>query len=294
MYDIRESYIAHSVDEAISLLAAHEGAIPVAGGTDVLIRIRERKLKQAALVSISGIPELNTICMDPDGSIIIGSGCNFTQITENPVILENIPMLAAACRQVGSPQIRNAATIGGNICNGAVSADSVSPLYALDAELVLRSLNGTRIVPICAFHTGPGKTIRDRAELLTEIRIPRESFENHGGCYFKFGQRKAMEIATLGCAVNVSLEDDNKHIRTAAIAYAVAAPTPVRCPLTESMLTGMEIGTELYKTARGNVLKELHPRDSWRASGELREQLIRELAVRALKQAIINAGGEAE
>lgn len=294
MYDIRESYIAHSVDEALEMLSVHSDALLVAGGTDVLIKVRERKLKQAVLVSILGIPELKTITLDTDGTIRIGSGCNFTQITDDPIILEKIPMLAAACRQVGSPQIRNVATIGGNICNGAVSADSVSPLMALDAELVLASKNGEHIVPIRTFHTGPGKTIRDRAEVLTEIRIPRQSYDGHGGCYIKFGQRKAMEIATLGCAVNVSLEDDARHLRSAAIAYSVAAPTPARCPKTEALLTGMEIGPELWKTARANVLTELQPRDSWRASLELREQLIKELVVRALKEAVRRAGGEVD
>ena len=103
-----------------------------------------------------------------------------------------------------------------------------------------------------------------------------------------------MEIATLGCAVNVSLSEDKHKISTAAIAYGVAAPTPVRCPKTEALLAGMEIGPELFKTARENVLSELQPRDSWRASKELRVQLIKELLVRALKAAVIRAGGKVD
>ena len=294
MYDIRESFTAHTVEEALDLLTAHEGAVPVAGGTDLLIRIRERKLKQASLVSISGIPELKNISLDADGSICIGACCNFTQITEDPLILERMPMLAEACRQIGSPQIRNAATIGGNICNGAVSADSVTPLYALDAVLTLRSAEGERDLPIHEFHTGPGKTVCRPNELLTMIRIPNGSYQDHGACYIKFGQRRAMEIASLSCAVNVSLSADKKRIETAAIAYGVAAPTPVRCPETEKLLEGSEISPELFKIARGNVLSELQPRDSWRASKEMRVQLIKELLSRALKAAIIRAGGEVD
>lgn len=294
MYDIRESWNAQTLDEALELLSAHKDAIPVAGGTDVLIKVRERKIRQASLVSILAIDELKHITADPSGTIRIGAGCSFTQITEDPLILEKLPMLAAACRQVGSPQIRNVATIGGNICNGAVSADSVGPLYALDAELVLRSKNGTRVLPIREFHTGPGKTVREADELLTEIRISRESYEGHSGCYIKFGQRKAMEIATLSCAVNLSLSEDKAHLKTVAIAYGVAAPTPVRCPRTETVLTGMEIGQEFYQTARDIILSELQPRDSWRASRELREQLIKELLVRALEGAVQSAGKEAK
>ena len=292
MYDIRESYNAHSVEEALELLNSHEGAIPVAGGTDVIIKIRERKIKQAVLVSILDIPELKSIFTCEDGSILIGAGCNFTQITEDPLILEKVPMLSEACRQVGSPQIRNVATIGGNICNGAVSADSVAPLYALDAELLIRSKEGQKTMPIREFHTGPGKTVLVSGEILTAIRIPFSSYAGHGSAYIKFGQRKAMEIATLGCAVNISLTEDKKHIATAAIAYTVAAPVPKRCPETEAMLKGMEVGQELYRTARAHVLSELQPRNSWRASLELREQLIKELVVRAMKQAVIRAGGE--
>ena len=293
MYDIRETYNAHSVEEALDLLSTHAGAVPSAGGTDLLIRIRERKLKQAVLVSLLGISELKMITMDDDGTICIGSGCNFTRITEDRLILEKIPMLAYACRQIGSPQIRNIATIGGNICNGAVSADSAAPLLALDAELVLRSKNETRIVPVRDFYTGPGKTVRKSDELLTEIRIPKSSYEDHCGCYIKFGQRKAMEIAAVSCAVNVSLTPDKRSIRQAAIAYGVAAPTPVRCPETEKMLEGMEIGPEMYRSAKKKILTELHPRDSWRASLELREQVIKELLVRALEEAVRCAGWEA-
>ncbi len=294
MYDIRESYNAHSIEEALELLDSHEGAIPVAGGTDVIIKIRERKIKQAVLVSILDIPELKSVFSCEDGSILIGAGCNFTQITEDPLILEKVPMLAEACRQVGSPQIRNIATIGGNICNGAVSADSVAPLYALDAELLIRSKNGQKNLPIRGFHTGPGKTMLLSGEILTAIRIPYQSYAGHGSAYIKFGQRKAMEIATLGCAVNVSLSEDKKHIASAAIAYTVAAPTPRRCPKTEELLTGMEVGPELFMTVRSNVLNELQPRNSWRASLELRQQLIKELAERALKEAIRRAGGEVD
>lgn len=294
MYDIRESLTAHTVDEALSLLSTHEGMIPAAGGTDILIKVRDRKLKAVSLVSILGIPELNTISMEKDGSICIGSVCCFTRITEDPLIMGNIPMLGEACRQIGSPQIRNVATIGGNICNGAVSADSVTPLYALDAVLTLRSMKGERCIPICEFHTGPGKTVRNPDELLTMIRIPKGSFVKHGSCYIKFGQRKAMEISTLGCAVNVSLSEDKTKICSAAIAYGVAAPTPVRCTETEALLTGMTIGPELFKTAREHVTAELQPRDSWRASKELRIQLIKELVVRALKGAVIRAGGEVD
>ena len=200
-------------------------------------------------------------------------------------------MLADACHQVGSPQIRVMATIGGNLCNGAVSADSVPSLYALDAELELLGPAGTRRIPVCGFHTGPGRTVLGPNELLVRIRIPKASYEGHGGCYLKFGQRSAMEISTLGCAVNAALTADKTRIAHVAIAYGVAAPVPVRCYDTEAQLIGMKTDEEALRVLRSTVLSQLSPRDSWRASKELREQLIRELGCRALRCAIENAGG---
>lgn len=292
MYDIKTILKATSVQDALKLLADNKDAPVINGGTDVLIRMKERKLKDATLISIQGLDELYGVTISGNGSILIGPGTNFTDLTENSIIKEYIPALGYACSQVGSPQIRNIATIGGNICNGAVSADSVPTLLALDAELELTSLDGIRQIPIRQFHTGPGKTVLDKQrELLTRIIIPRESYENHCANYIKFGQRNAMEISTLGCAVNLSLSDDKKFIKDYRIAFGVAASTPIRCPLLEEKVKGMEIGDELFKTITREVLNEVNPRDSWRASKELRLQLVKELSRRATKQDIINAGG---
>jgi xanthine dehydrogenase FAD-binding subunit len=292
MYDVKKTFRASSEEEALDLLCAHGDAVLVAGGTDVMIRLRERKLRSAVLISILDVPTLRGIRLDEAGDLRLGAGCCFTDLTESPLVRECVPMLADACRQVGSPQIRNIATLGGNLCNGAVSADSAPALYALDARLTLRGPQGSRTVPVCGFHTGPGQTVRRRDELLTEIVLPRSAWAGHGGCYLKFGQRRAMEISTLGCAVNVSLTEDRRRLRTAALAFGVAAPTPVRCPETERRIAGAELTPDLLETVRAAVLTELQPRDSWRASRELRVQLIRELSVRALRQAVRNAGGE--
>ena len=200
-------------------------------------------------------------------------------------------MLADACNQVGSPQIRSVATIGGNLCNGAVSADSVPSLLVLNAELELTSLEGKRVVKAVDFHTGPGKTVLETdRELVTGIRIPKASYEGHGGKYLKFGQRNAMEIATLGCAVNCALSPDGT-IRDFAIAFGVAAPRPIRCAKAESLMLGRRPTGALLKELRRAVLLECAPRESWRASLELRTQLIQELAERASRCAIEHAGG---
>ena len=173
MYDIKETFRANSVPEALELLRAHPGAIPVCGGTDVMIHLKERKLRQAALVGIMDITSLQGIYLEQTGDLFIGSGTCFDSIYQNPLARACVPMLVDTCNQVGSPQIRSVATIGGNLCNGAVSADSVPSLLVLNAELKLTSLEGKRVVKAVDFHTGPGKTVLETGrELLTGIRIP--------------------------------------------------------------------------------------------------------------------------
>jgi len=292
MYDIQKTESAKTVGEALEFLKENPDSVLVAGGTDVMIRLRHRKLKNAVVINIREIPELSGIRKADDGTIRIGPGTCFDDIYRNEIIRAYIPILASACNQVGSPQIRHIATIGGNLCNGAVSADSVPSLLALDAMLEITSENGIRKVPVCDFHSGPGKTVLDSGkEILTSIQISKESYENWSGYYYKFGQRNAMEISTLGCAATVRLDASKKHLEQMRLAFGVAAPTPVRCRKLESTAAGMEINEALFDFIRDHVLKELKPRDSWRASLELREQLIKTMSVRAVKKAILLSGG---
>ena len=294
MYDIKNTFNAKTVDEAIKYLSENPASVLLCGGTDVMIRLKARKLKEASLVYIREISEIKGVELEDDGTIVIGAATCFDDIYRNEICRKYIPILSDACNTVGSPQIRNIGTIGGNLCNGAVSADSVPSLYALDAVLEIRSVRGTRMIPVTQFHTGPGKTVLEADEMLVCVRIPKSSYENYGGCYIKFGQRNSMEISTLGCAATVRLSEDKKTVDTLRIAFGVAAPTPVRCVKLENQVKGMAVGDGLYDLISANVLSELNPRDSWRASKELREQLIRTLAVRAVKQAAANVGGKTD
>lgn len=290
MYDVSKSLKAKTVKEAISLLNENPGALLVAGGSDVMIKVRDGKLPKVSLISILEIEEIKEISVDGEGTIRIGSGCCFDKIYKNEIIKEHIPALANACNQVGSPQIRHIATIGGNICNGAVSADSVPMLYALNAKLLVEDVNGDRIIPIEGFHTGPGKTLlQGSASILKAILIEKGEYKDCHSYYYKSGQRKAMEISSLGCAVNLKLTQDKKHLDWIRFAFGVAAPVPIRCHKLEEMLKGHEIGEDLYESIELEVLKELSPRDSWRASLLLRERLIKTLSVRATKNCIKEA-----
>ena len=292
MYDIGKFYQAADVEDAVRALVEDPEAVVISGGSDVLMKIREGKLAGGSLVSIHGIKELEGIRMEEDGTIVIGPATTFSHITNNDIIQKHIPMLGDAVDMAGGPQLRNIGTIGGNVCNGVTSADSASSLCCLDAVLVLKGPDGVREVPISQWYTGPGRTVRNHDEVLTAIRIKKENYQGYGGQYIKYGKRNAMEIATLGCAVSVKLTEDKKHIQDLRLAYGVAAPTPIRCHTTEEAVKGMETGEALAQAVGKGALEEVNPRSSWRASREFRLQLVEELGRRAVKQAVINAGGE--
>lgn len=295
MFDIKSFYEAKSVEDAISALCADPDSQVISGGTDVLIRVREGKDAGKGLVSIHNIKELKGVELDGSGTIIIKPATSFSHITNHPLIRKYLNMLGEAVDQVGGPQVRNTATIGGNICNGATSADSASTMCALDATVVLQGPEGVREIPVTEFYTGPGRTVRKQNEVCTAFKITRDNYDGWEGRYIKYGKRKAMEIATLGCAVRVKLSADKKVIEDIRLAYGVAAPTPVRCYEAEEALRGKAVDDSgIYDLFAEKALSQVNPRTSWRASKEFRLQLIKELARRALKESIILSGGKAD
>lgn len=292
MFDIKSFYEAKDVADAIRALKEDPNAQIISGGTDVLIRVREGKDAGKSVVSIHNLEELKGVKQLENGDLWIGAGTAFSHITNDPLIQKYIPMLGEAVDTVGGPQIRNTGTIGGNICNGATSADSASTMWTLEALVLLEGPEGKRTVPICEFYTGPGRTVRDRCEVCTGFVIRKENFEGWHGHYAKYGKRKSMEIATLGCAVRVKLDPDRKHFEDVRLGYGVAGPTPLRCRKAEELLKGCETADEgAIQAFAKAALDEVNPRSSWRASKEFRLQLIEELAKRALCEAIKKAGG---
>lgn len=292
MYDIEQYYEAETIQEAVSLLREHPEARIISGGSDVLIKIREGKMAGTSLVSIRGIREIRGIERLESGDIYIGAATTFSHITNDPVIRKYIPVLGEAVDQVGGPQVRNIGTIGGNICNGAVSADSAPTVFSLNAMLHLADGKGGRTVPVKDFYLGPGKVDLHPGEVLTHVIIPAKEYEGYHGHYIKYAMRNAMDIATLSCSV-VSRTDQEKNIlKDVRITFGVAAPVPFRCRETEAALRGMEISEDLYKIAEDSVRREINPRDSWRASRAFRLQIAGEIARRALIRTIELAGGD--
>jgi len=291
MYDFSAIYEATGVANAIELLQAHPSAVIIAGGSDVLIKMREGRLAGAELVSIFKLDELRGVSLDENDSIRIGPLTSFSHVTHDPLIQKLIPVLGEAVDLVGGPQLRNIGTVGGNICNGMTSADSASTQVAYDAMLELTSPNGVRILSIHEFYKGPGKVALEPAELLTAILIPKESYENCFGYYIKYAMRNAMDIATIGCSVNVVLSADKKTIQRARIGFGVAGPVPMRARNAEAALNGHAADESAIELIGEAVLSDVKPRTSWRASADFRKQIISETSRRALRTSIERAGG---
>ncbi len=284
MFDINSYHKANSVDEAIALLSQNPNAIPIAGGTDVLVRLHGHNENYSHLVDIHNVAELKKVTMESDGTIVIGSGMTFTELANNSIISKNIPVLNEGGSSVGGPQVRNVATVGGNICNGAPSGDSASPLLVLNAMVELRGSEGSRRLPLHSFYQGPGQVDCKAGEIMTSLRIAPEDYRGWSAHYYKYAMREAMDIATIGCGAACKIE--NGKIAGLRLGFAVAGPTPLRCWRTEEKAIGMEPDEELLDMVKNSVLSDLRPRDSWRAAKDFRQQIIKTLAERVLREAI--------
>jgi len=292
MYDIDKYEETYTVEEAIALLQANPKAVIISGGSDVLIKLHEGRMPAAELVSIHGIPELKGVTLENDGTIAIGAGTSFTNITKSPIIQQFIPVLGEAVAMVGGPQVRNIGTIGGNVCNGVTSADSAATLFAFNAKLQIQGSYGERVISIHEFYQGPGKVALAHGEILTAILVTKENYEGFSGHYIKYAMRNAMDIATLGCVAVCKFNKD--QVEDFRLALGVAGPTPMRCSKTEEMAKGRLVDEKLLEEIGKTAITEVNPRTSWRASKEFRLQLVAELSKRAFMEAFRKAGGEAK
>lgn len=291
MFDFNHIYEANSIKNAIELLIEHPNAIIIAGGSDILIKIREGKLSGCELVSIQSLNELRGISLVGDETIRIGSLESFSHIANNEIIKKHVPVLGEAALTVGGPQIRNTGTIGGNICNGVTSADTASTLLAFDAILEIACCDIIRYVPTTEFYVHAGKTILKKGEILTSILINKNNYDNYNGYYYKYSTRNAMDIAMCNCSINVKLSDDKKIIEDVRAAYGAAGPVPLRAYNAENLIKKRRISFDLIEEFSKEVLKELKPRSSYRASSEFRIHILEEISKKCLLESIVRCGG---
>ena len=294
MYDLSALYEATSVADAVRLRLEYPEAQIIAGGTDVLVQMREGRRAGKALISIQKLDELRDVRMEEDGTLRIGSLMTFSHITKNPLIQKHLLVLGEAVDQIGGPQIRNTGTIGGNTCNGVTSADSASTLLAYDAVVELLGKSGVRRLPLKEFYIKAGVVDHraEEGEIQTALLIPKESYENTKGFYIKYAMRNAMDIATLGTSVNARLSEDKKTFERVRIAFGVAGPVPMRAETAEAFAAGKPVTQESIEAIAKTVLQDIHPRDSWRASKAFRSHIATECTARALAECVKRCGGD--
>jgi len=277
-----------SISEAISLHETYgDQAKYIAGGTDVMVKIKEGKISPQHVISLRHLQGLDHI-IHKDGELTIGAMVTHRMLELSPTIRKEFPILIDAVENIGSVQIRNVATIGGNIVNAVPSADSAAPLITLGAGVRVIGPKGERAIALEDFFVGPGKTILKSGEILLEFVIPRLP-PHTGGAYWKHTRRAAMELPILGVAVLISLDNDMQTCTEARIGLGVVAPTPMRAKNAEAILKGKKVDEEILKKAGKAAAQECKARDSIRGKAWYRrdmvELFVQRMAMVAMKRA---------
>jgi len=285
-----EYHAPTSLNEAISLLQEHgEAARPLAGGTDLVVQMKENATKFAApahIVSLLRVPELGGIEFSESEGLRIGAGATMAQVADSPIIRERYRAIAEGAALVGSIQTMNMATVGGNLCNAAPSADIAPPLLAFEAEAVIVGPSGRRKLALEEFFLGPGKTALAADELLAEVRVPLPP-PGMGSAYDRHTPRKQMDIAVVGVAAALTMAGE--RIERARVALGAVAPTPVRAPQAEAALEGQAPSDELFARGAEVSAAECSPIADVRGSAEFRRHIVRVMTERMLREALDRA-----
>jgi carbon-monoxide dehydrogenase medium subunit len=267
--------VPKTLDEAVSLFESHSDRVMyVAGGTDVMVKTKQGKVAPEYLISLKHLTGLDQVKINPDtNELIIGALTTHRTLETSALIRRQFPIIHDAVQHIGSTQIRNVATIGGNIVNAVPSADGAIPLIALDGVAKIYGPNGERTVDLIHFFEGPGQTVLEAGEILTEIIIPSQS-SHTGGAYQKVGRRAAMELPLIGVGVVLTLEPDTAVCRKARICLGVAAPTPLRTLSAERFLTGKALDENILIEAGNIAAEESRVRDSIRGQAWYRREMV--------------------
>ncbi|NMF97925.1 xanthine dehydrogenase family protein subunit M [Aromatoleum toluolicum] len=278
-----ERYAApQSLDEALGILQQGEVTI-LAGGTDLMPQTKAGRIAfKPTLMNIGRVAGLKGVSLD-GAYLRIGALTTISELLRDPLVVQHAPVLAEACDQFASDQIRNAGTLGGNINNASPAGDTLVPLIVLDAEVELASKpNGsvtTRRLPLAEFFTGPGRTKRAANELLTAVRVPLPQ-PGHVARFYKFGTRPALDISTISIGIaGIKRDGALTDIR---VAFGAVAPTPVRAPRTEAALEGRPLDAEAIAAAADTARDEVSPIDDVRATAWYRKELIHNMTRRML------------
>jgi carbon-monoxide dehydrogenase medium subunit len=275
-----------TLDEAVALVAEHgPTAKLLAGGTDLIIFMQDGKLAPEVIIDITRIAALNGIEYSEKTGLRLGAGTKMRAIESSPVIQQYYPHLVHGAAEVGSIQMRNLATIGGNVCTASPAGDTLPPLLAGDAVAVLVGPDGEREVPLDAFWTGPGQTVMAPHELLKALRLPPPG-PRSSGAYFKLAERKAMDLAFVGVAATVTLNGGGDAIEDVRIALGAVAPTVIRATDAEAILRGEPIDDARLGQAGRAAREATHPISDQRASADYRLAMVDALTQRVVRRAV--------
>ncbi|MFQ5341858.1 MAG: FAD binding domain-containing protein [Anaerolineae bacterium] len=277
-------YAPQTLEEAIELLVQHgDGAYPLAGGTDLVTKTRFGGLSPRVVINLKRIPGLAEITPAEHGGLRIGALVTLNRVAHSSLIHERCPLLALTAGKMASPLIRNLATLGGNLCNAAPSADTAQPLIALGAEAVIVGAGGERCVELQEFFTGPGETALEKGELLTEVVVPPPD-PRARGTYLKHTYRQAMDIAIVGVAAVVRFEPEDSVCEDARIVLGAVAPTPLRAREAEAVVKGAPLTDDRIVEAARRAAQEARPIDDTYSSAWYRRRMVEVLTRRALQE----------
>lgn len=279
------TYLApRSLSEAFSALGNGKQSLLLAGGTDVIVQLREGRRRCDQLIDLKHIPELMSFRFTADGGLEIGAATPLAELYENADVRKRFPALVDAATIIGGTAIQSRASLGGNLCNASPAADSSPALMALGARLVIAGPNGNREIAVEDFFAGPGRNTLQPGELLLQVRLPAPA-ANSGAFYHRFIPRNEMDIAVASSGVNITL-DGSGNITAARVALGAVAATPLMVPAAASALVGKPAGAEAFAAAGDAAASAATPIDDMRGGVAQRKHLAKVLTVRALEGAL--------
>jgi CO/xanthine dehydrogenase FAD-binding subunit len=275
-----EYYAPESVHEASKLLKEFgSDAAALAGGTDVIVKMKDGTRRPKYIINLKKIPGLSGIKETSDG-IEIGALTKIREVEQSALIKEKYSILHKAARVLGSVQVRNLATIGGNICNASPCADSAVGLLSLDAVAHISGLEGERDVPLVDFFVGPGRTVLAPGEILTSVKVPKVASESKSG--FNRVARASMDLATVSLAAVVTMK--NGVVEDSRLAWGTVAPTPMRTKDVEEFLKGKKLSDEVIEEAAELASKSIKPREKGRSNGPYKRRVAKGFIVETLSK----------
>ncbi|MDP2643406.1 MAG: xanthine dehydrogenase family protein subunit M [Desulfobacterales bacterium] len=279
----------NTIEEACALLSSHQGKAQVmAGGTDLLVKMKHRKVLPDCLINIKRIPQIDYIRYDALKEVRIGTLATIQTLRNSPVIMKNFSILNQAAKVLGTTHVRNLATLGGNLCNASPASECAGPLLALSATVKIMGPQGERRVPVEEFFVQPGKSVLKHDEILTEIQIPKPP-PHSGGVHLKYSTRR-VDVCIVSASVLLTL--DGPKCQDVRISLGAVGPIPFRAKKAENILKGQPLvgdAESVIAKAAQAASDESFPIDDFRGAADFRKELVKRLVAEGIQGAIANA-----